>query len=70
MGEWIDVYTDDILPCSDDWNRYVGVHSDDKNVVWAPLAEKALARFFYALRLKCRDDKMTDKHSNRQMGPI
>ena len=44
MGEWIDVYTDDLLPYNGDIDRVYGGHSKDKNVVWVPLMEKALAR--------------------------
>lgn len=44
MGEWIDVYTDDILPYDDGASCIFGGHSKESNVVWVALMEKALAR--------------------------
>jgi len=44
MGEWIDVYTDDILPYNETSGKVYGGRSDDRKIVFVPLMEKALAR--------------------------
>lgn len=55
MGEWIDVYTDDFLPYNEDIARVYAGHSEDKNVVWVPLMEKALARLCGGYNAVCGD---------------
>ena len=43
LGQWIDVYTDDFLPC--DENGFVGCKSNNYlGEMWVPLIEKAYAK--------------------------